>query len=842
MTDRDNLKPTHLAVLISLVCFSSHVWGSDYTFDPSMLDTQGQDVDVSLFNEGIQLPGNYHVTVLLNGEPIDTQDINFTLEKNAEGRPFLSPCLSVEQLSRYGVKTEDYPLLAQSGECANLSVIPGATSDFQFYRQELALLIPQVSLRPKSVGIEPESTWSDGIPAIIFNYSVNTNQQETRLSNGQGESRHSNSTYVRINPGINLGAWRFRNQTNWQKNPEHQSQWQTVYSYAERGLYHLKSRLTLGERFTPGDIFDSIPFRGVMVGSDDNMVPYNQRQFSPVVRGIARTQARVEVKQNGFTIYNETVAPGPFALTDLATTGSSGGDLQVTVWETDGQTQVFTVPYQTPAIALKEGYLKYNVMAGQYRSEDSRVHKATVGQATVMYGLPWDVTVYSGAQGAEHYQAGSVGVGVSMGNFGALSVDVIASRGQRKGKATENGSAWRARFSKDIVATNTTFTLASYRYASAKFNSLSDVLDTYHGDVSQDTWRYNENDRRKSTSTVMLSQTLGEWGSLNVSGTRSDYWNRPGHDDSWGISYGVGLPYGMTLSLGWSENKHQNQSGENKTNRLASLGLTVPLDQWLGGATYASYQLTSPSQGDDSQSLSLNGREFDDRLRWNVRQQHSSRKNNKDNSALYLDWYGTYGQVGANYSYSTHQRQMGANLSGGMLIHEKGLTISQPLGETVALIAAPGASGISVRQGSGVETDYRGYTTSSWLSPYQKNTVSLDPLNLPEDAEIIQTDINVVPTQGAVVLAQFGTRIGGRALMTLKDTSGHIIPFGALVKVIDQGGSAGIVGEKGQVYLSGLPQKGVLSVTLSSGECQVSYTLPDKMGPTGVYLMDGVCR
>lgn len=44
------------------------------------------------------------------------------------------------------------------------------------------------------------------------------------------------------------------------------------------------------------------------------MVPYSERQFAPVVRGIARTQARVEVKQNGYTIYNTTVAPGLFAL------------------------------------------------------------------------------------------------------------------------------------------------------------------------------------------------------------------------------------------------------------------------------------------------------------------------------------------------------------------------------------------------------------------------------------------------------------------------------------------------------------------------------------------------
>ncbi|MEB7742758.1 fimbria/pilus outer membrane usher protein, partial [Escherichia coli] len=119
----------------------------------------------------------------------------------------------------------------------------------------------------------------------------------------------------------------------------------------------------------------------------------NQREFAPVVRGIARSQARVEVRQNGYLIQSQTVAPGPFALTDLPLTGS-GGDLQVTVRESDGTTQVFTVPFTTPAIALREGYLKYSVTAGQYRSSDDAVEHASLGQATVMYGLPRGLTAF----------------------------------------------------------------------------------------------------------------------------------------------------------------------------------------------------------------------------------------------------------------------------------------------------------------------------------------------------------------------------------------------------------------------------------------------------------------
>ncbi len=71
----------------------------------------------------------------------------------------------------------------------------------------------------------------------------------------------------------------------WSKSSDQPGNWETVYTRAERGVNNMKSRLTLGDDYTPSDIFDSLPFRGIMLGSDESMVPYNQRAFAPVVRG-----------------------------------------------------------------------------------------------------------------------------------------------------------------------------------------------------------------------------------------------------------------------------------------------------------------------------------------------------------------------------------------------------------------------------------------------------------------------------------------------------------------------------------------------------------------------------
>ncbi len=81
--------------------------------------------------------------------------------------------------------------------------------------------------------------------------------------------------------------------------------------------------------------FDSVSFRGVQLASDDNMLPDSLKGFAPVVRGIAKSNAQITIKQNGYTIYQTYVSPGAFEISDLYSTSSSG-DLLVEIKEADG--------------------------------------------------------------------------------------------------------------------------------------------------------------------------------------------------------------------------------------------------------------------------------------------------------------------------------------------------------------------------------------------------------------------------------------------------------------------------------------------------------------------------
>ena len=126
----------------------------------------------------------------------------------------------------------------------------------------------------------------------------------------------------------------------------------------------------LGDSNTGNDVFDSVGFRGGRLFSSDSMYPDSLQGYAPTVRGIARTPAKVVVRQNGYVIYQSYVQPGAFAITDLNPTSSSG-DLEVTVEEKDGSQQRYTVPYSTVPLLQREGRWKYDLVAGDYRSGNS---------------------------------------------------------------------------------------------------------------------------------------------------------------------------------------------------------------------------------------------------------------------------------------------------------------------------------------------------------------------------------------------------------------------------------------------------------------------------------------
>ncbi len=181
------------------------------------------------------------------------------------------------------------------------------------------------------------------------------------------------------------------------------------------------------------------------------------------------------------------------------------------------------------------------------------------------------------------------------------------------------------------------------------------------------------------------------------------------------------------------------------------------------------------------------------------------------------------------YNYTRDQHDLNWQLSGGVVGHSDGITFSQPLGDTNVLIKAPGASGVSVENQTGVKTDWRGYAVMPYATVYRYNRVALDTNTMSNNTDIENNVSSVVPTNGALVRASFDTRIGVRALLTVKRDN-QPVPFGAVVRET-QSGVTSMVGDDGQIYLSGLPLSGELLIQWGDGkqsQCRAPYSLPEQ--------------
>ena len=347
-----------------------------------------------------------------------------------------------------------------------------------------------------------------------------------------------------------------------------------------------------------------------------------------------------------------------------------------------------------------------------------------------------------------------------------------------------------------------------------------------------------------------MSQTLGNnFGSLTLSGVREDYWNSSKSMTSWSVGYNNdwhNISYGLTWTYSKNANSSSYGNGNAKTydhDQLLALNISVPLDKFLP-QTWANYGMNASKSRGTTHSIGINGVALDNHaLSWNVQQGYGT-DNVGYTGNMNGDYKGTYGEITAGYGTDKNSDRLNYGLQGGVVVHREGLTLSQPLGETNVLVEAPGAHGVTILNQPGVRTDYRGYTVVSNLSVYRKNDITLDPENMPDDVELEINTRTVTPTRGAVVRADYLPKSGRRVLMTLTDND-RAVPFGAVVTLVGDESGSFIVGDRGQVYLTGMREQGTLVATWgsqSSQQCRADFTLPNHSTYGGIADMRATCR
>lgn len=833
-----------LSILCALGLISASASAREH-FNPGFLSGNQKGVDLSAFeNEGYVPPGRYLVDVYINQKLTESRDIIF-----AETDGAVTPRLTVADLDNWGVNTDEVPALKGKDKNTQVkslsSLIPQASVQFNSSALRLDISVPQVAMKE---GFDPEmnpALWEQGIPALISNYNVNGGEGKY---DSNSTSTHTSNQFATFNNGLNYGAWRLRTTQTFTRTDQRvtghgrygdyrtstptQSSWRTSGTYVQRDIQALRSEMTAGEGSTGGDILDSVPFRGVQLKSEDSMLPNSRIGFAPVITGTANSNAVVRVMQNGYTLYQVNVAPGPFRITDMGQTGNSG-DLQVVVTEADGTRHISTIAYSSLPVMQRQGGFDYELTFGKYHAgnvtDGSR--EPNFGMATGVYGLPANITLYGGVLGAENYLSGVAGSAFSLGMMGALSVDATWARAKLQdlnggNDHEEVGASYRVRYSKSMLTTGTSVDLAAYRYSTRNYYSFSDTNSQgYRLNDWSAPWAL---DRQRSSWQINLNQQLpANLGSISVGGTRTDYWSGTGTSDNLHVGYGVTLK-GISFNLYYDVDRMQDEDKSWPENRQLSLSMSVPFSLFSNQPALqnmtTNWNMTHDNEGRVTQQAGVSGSVLDNRLSYGLNQGWGN-AGTQDSTSGTLSYQGNRMNSNLGYSQSSDNKNFNYGVSGGVLIHPNGVTMTRTMGDGAILVRAPGAPGVKV---NGMDqTDSRGYAVLPQGTSYRRNSISLDPTTYPDGIDIAQNSKNVYPTRGAVVAADFAVRSGTQLLLGLVH-HGEPVPFGAIATLADSTDqmATGIVGDGGRVYLTGMPASGAVSVKWGNGpeqQCRATY-------------------
>lgn len=767
--------------LLLAAASTAHATTSAPLFDPAfMRQSPGQPQDAGrqalqgLAADTPLAPGRYRVELLLNLMPAGAYELAFDKASQSKG---LQACLSAELLRELGLREQAlHTPLPEDGSCVDLpALVPHAEVSFNPTQLRLSLSIPQIALRRDLGGSVPIEQWDPGINAAFINYQASA-QHSTR----QGGNRGSQDLY--LNSGINLGAWQLRSSQALRQDAHGERSWTRSNTYARRDLPGLRASLTLGETFSDGEVFRSLPFTGALLASDHDMLPDTLQSYAPVIRGVAQTRAKLEVLHNGYPIYATYVAPGPYEIDDL-NVGAGHGELEIMLTEADGQVRRFLQPYSSLGNLLRDGVWRYSASYGRYKGAE-QLDSPQFWQATLARGGAWHTTLYGGLMGSEYYQAGALGIARDLGSLGGVSFDTTHARsdlGEPQGQVA--GNSFALRYGKSFT-TNTSLRFAGYRYSTEGYRDFDEAVQQRH-----DAAGFHGN--RRSRLEASVHQNFAGSGALSLTLTQDDYWNSNYQRRQYQAQYNTRFgQLGVNLFASQSLNSNRGQS------RVFGLSLSLPLDS--PRYRTATFDMQH-ANGASSQRASLGGDALDNRLNYRVSASNDGQR--RMSGALSLGYLGERASFGGGYSEGVDYRSLSLNASGTLLAHEHGVTLGNYLGETAALVHVPGIEGVAVQNAGRARTDAQGYLLIPHLRPYRNNSLILDTDDLGPDALIETGTTQVAPQRGAVVKASFAARKVTRLVLTLLQADGRPLPFGA--QVMDpQGQTLAVVGQAGQALVA----------------------------------------
>ncbi|MER9714540.1 fimbrial biogenesis outer membrane usher protein [Mesorhizobium sp. M0174] len=544
----------------------------------------------------------------------------------------------------------------------------------------------------------------------------------------------------------------------------------------------------------------------------------------PSFGGTAAVPSTLEVYTQNVRTFSGDVPAGPFQITNLPVFAGAG-EAQVVLRDSLGRETSATLPFYTSSSMLGQGLLDFSAEVGfprrNFGIESADYDQRLFGVASARYGLTNWLTLEGHAEGGEDLVNGGVGAAFPLGHYGAASVAVAGSQHEGRTGAIVNASL------------ETTYEGWSiYGRIQRAFGDYQDVASVTAepsfpkpGDLPI----FSGNVPRSIDQVTLSVPAPLEFSSINFSYTHLE--SAEGEK-----SQIIGLSYSQQLFRRSSFYATAFADLEDRDSFGVFAGISIPFGDDITASTGVE---SGPDGLNVAADVAKTERLEDGSIGWRAR----TAEGETTSRSAGVSYRAPFARFEADVQQYDKEFRATAQMDGAIAVAGGGIFVTNRIDDAFAVVEV-GAPDVDVQfQNRPVgKTNSRGRILITGLNSYEPNTVSINPKNLPVDADIPATKEVVVPADRTGVVVNFGvSEAPEAALVTLVDSSGMPLEAG-LSGRIDGGSEDFVIGYDGQAYIRGLAAKNALVVNRSDGSsCRAEFAYQPTPGQQ-VAIKDVTCR
>jgi outer membrane usher protein len=558
----------------------------------------------------------------------------------------------------------------------------------------------------------------------------------------------------------------------------------------------------------PGSWAEAVRFGGLQFGTNYGIRPDLVTTPLLAATGTAVVPSTVDVFVNGKAVGSSQVPAGPFVVNQVPALNGSG-DVTIVVRNALGQEQIVSVPFYSAPVMLQPGLSLYDVDIGSVRENyaiESADYGPLIASGTWRHGF---TSSFTGEIHAESMHGGPSAAGIDLAqaieHWAVVTADFAVGGQPATSDLLGSGPQPASSGSYEALGIQRAneklnFVLEA-QHASAGFREVGNIdgiptpLDRY---LAQAGWN------------------MGRPGNLQVA-----FVAQRNPDDS--RQQTLGVTYQVTIGRGSFSANLSRTTGQTP-DTFASLFYVLPLDARRNTSTQVRYddQLPSPRAA------------LVETLQKNLPPGVGDG---------YMLAAGTDGSYNLEYQRQTNVMLIDAaaarfedasaqhlTLSGGSTYMDGELRLARTVTDSFATVEVAGIPDLTVYYENQpvARTDDNGLAVVRDLRSYDVNRLSVDPLQLPLDAQLTEPQVQIVPPYRSGILVSFPVTRIYPGVFRLKLADGSVVPAGAVVSFQ---GEQFPVGLDGLAYVTNYDHGTSGEARWSGGRCSFRLPPPPRGNP-----------